>query len=62
MTKGKIPTAQKTEGSLPLLFKEPTVRKQKTNTEGILLFNKNKNILQFNKVNALNENNVKLKK
>lgn len=57
MTKGKIPTAQKTEGSLPLLFKEPTVRKQKTNTEGILLFNKNKNI-QFNKVNALNESNM----
>lgn len=57
MTKGKIPTAQKTEGSLPLPFKEPTVRKQKTNTEGILLFNKNKNI-QFNKVNALNESNM----
>lgn len=61
MTKGKIPTPQKTEASLPLMFKEPTVRKQKTSTEGILLFNKNTNILQFNKENALNENNVQLK-
>ena len=44
------------------MFKKPTVRKQKTSTEGILLFNKNTNILQFNKENALNENNVQLKK